>query len=545
MEIINTCSTIAASLGNIRTIAYYAHLVPVAILVFIGLFVLLKSHFGEKAKIFSLFILFFSVWLVSDLIIWVSNNYYAIMFFWSYLDYIAILLFLCGVYFFTRLTTGRQVSHWFTILLFSLTLPAFYLTIMGQGIGDFVHSVCEAEGNDILNNYKLFIQLFSFAAILVVGINELYKGRIKRRQIVFFGGPLLLFLTVFGLTEYFSSATGIYEINLYSLFVLPIFLIATIFAITNLHIFNVRLITTQLLAYILVILLGSQFLFLKDSTAITLSLVTFALSVILGFVLLKNVLVQAKQRQQIEALAKDLSVANTKLKDLDKLKTEFLSLASHQLRSPLTAIKGYASMLLEGSFGTMDSQPKEAVNRIFISSQNLVKVVEDLLNVSKIEQGGMKYEMQATDLGKMLVELTNELKVSANNKGLELSLVTDGHDTYGTKGDALKLRQVFLNLVDNSIKYTKKGFVKVSIVLTPENTIKIGISDSGMGMTEETKNKLFQKFSRGEGGKVNAGGSGLGLYLAKEIIEAHQGRIWVESPGLEQGSTFYVELSHV
>jgi len=236
-----------------------------------------------------------------------------------------------------------------------------------------------------------------------------------------------------------------------------------------------------------------------------------------------------------------LQAANEKLKSLDKLKTEFLSLAAHQLRSPLTAIRGYTSMLLEGSFGAVDEKQKEAINRVFESSTHLSKVVEDLLNVSKIEAGGMKYEMAVFDLEKPVHDLATDLSITAQKKGLALSFTTDGKSPYTINGDMEKLRQVVLNIIDNAIKYTEKGSIAVRLS-KDAGMVRMSVTDTGMGISAEEKQKLFQKFSRGEGGKTNTGGSGLGLYLAKQISEAHGGHIAIDSPGVGLGSTFTIEL---
>ncbi len=236
-----------------------------------------------------------------------------------------------------------------------------------------------------------------------------------------------------------------------------------------------------------------------------------------------------------------LQVANEKLKGLDKLKTEFLSLAAHQLRSPLTAIRGYTSMLLEGSFGAVDEKQKEAINRVFESSTHLSKVVEDLLNVSKIEAGGMKYEMALFDLEKPVHDLATDLSITAQKKGLALTFTTDKSGPYTINGDMEKIRQVVLNIIDNSIKYTEKG--SISVLLSRDvasKLVKVAVTDTGMGISAEEKEKLFQKFSRGAGGKTNTGGSGLGLYLAKQIIEAHGGEVRIDSPGSGLGSTFTI-----
>jgi signal transduction histidine kinase len=248
-----------------------------------------------------------------------------------------------------------------------------------------------------------------------------------------------------------------------------------------------------------------------------------------------------KLNKKLADLTHELETANEKLKGLDKLKTEFLSLASHQLRTPLTAIKGYASMLFEGSFGKLDEKQSDAVKRIYTSAQGLVNVVEDLLNVSKIEQGGMKYEFSPVDLSALVTQLYGEMKVPAETKKLDLSLEMDQHDKFIVSADATKLKQVFLNLTDNSIKYTPKGFVKISLKREGGNII-FAVSDNGMGISAETRAKLFEKFSRGEGGKTNTGGSGLGLYLAQQIARAHKGDITIESEGLGKGSSFIVTL---
>ncbi len=245
-------------------------------------------------------------------------------------------------------------------------------------------------------------------------------------------------------------------------------------------------------------------------------------------------------------LYKNLQDANEKLKSLDKLKTEFLSLASHQLRSPLTAIKGYTSMLMTGDFGAINDKQKEAIGRVFESSDHLAKVVEDLLNVSKIEMGGMQYVMSPFDFEKAARDLANDLSITAQKKGLKLTFETDGKAPYTVNGDMEKIRQVILNLLDNSIKYTKEG--SITVKLSKDENVKnllLAITDTGMGMTPEIKETLFQKFARGDGMKVNTSGSGLGLYLAKQIVEGHKGHVWVESDGPGKGATFFVDLGVV
>lgn len=241
-------------------------------------------------------------------------------------------------------------------------------------------------------------------------------------------------------------------------------------------------------------------------------------------------------------LYKELQDANEKLKGLDKLKTEFLSLAAHQLRSPLTAIKGYTSMMLEGDFGDINEKAKEAIDRVYQSSQNLTIVVEDLLNVSKIESGGMKYDMIDFDFSQAVSDVVKNLSVMSSKKGLQMNFESDPASECMIHGDKDKINQVILNLIDNSVKYTKSGTIDVSVRRVSDKVL-LKIKDTGVGMTPEIKATLFEKFARGEGARMNTSGSGLGLYLVRQITEAHGGRSWVESPGPNLGSTFFVELN--
>jgi signal transduction histidine kinase len=155
----------------------------------------------------------------------------------------------------------------------------------------------------------------------------------------------------------------------------------------------------------------------------------------------------------------------------------------------------------------------------------------------------MKYVFEEVNLRTIVEDLVSDMKIAAEDKKLLLSSLIDESTSYLIQADGVKLKQVFLNLIDNSIKYTKEGFVKVMLTEHKiDNTFIFSVRDSGVGISEETKEKLFTKFARGEGGVLNSGGSGLGLYLAQEIVKAHKGKIVIDSEGVGKGSTFSVVL---
>ncbi len=406
--------------------------------------------------------------------------------------------------------------------------------------------------------FKIYSTCLGVLAMIWIFILLLKKYKSSesafKKQIIFMGMGMELFLFSFFGMEFLATyltKLGILpdsSIELYGLFGMVIFIIYINILVIKFKAFNIKLLATQALIWGLIILIGSQFFFIKDKVSLILNSITFIGILIFGFFLIKSVKREVEQREKLELLSSkledanlQLEGANEKLKGLDKLKTEFLSLASHQLRSPLTAIKGYASMILEGDFGQINDKAKEAVDRIFQSSKNLTIVVEDLLNVSKIEQGGMKYEMVEFSLEEMARDMVKDLSITANKKGLSLTYTEEREKDHMVHGDQEKIRQVVLNFIDNSIKYTKEGSINVSVKKLG-NKVVFAVKDTGMGMTPEIKATLFQKFARGDGARMNTSGSGLGLYLAKEIVEAHKGRVWVESDGPGKGSTFLMEL---
>lgn len=247
----------------------------------------------------------------------------------------------------------------------------------------------------------------------------------------------------------------------------------------------------------------------------------------------------------LEKLNRQIADANNKLKELDQLKSEFLSLATHQIRAPLTAIKGYSSMLIEGDFGVLPQKAKDSVETIFKSSQNLINIVGDFLNISRIEQGRMVYEKSTFDIANLTKEVAKELEPNVKKAGLTLTLDIKEGVKAEVNADLGKIKQVIGNLIDNAIKYTVKGGINISISTDTEKVF-IKIKDTGIGIDKEEIGKLFTKFTRAkDANKTNVIGTGLGLYIAKKMTEAHHGDIKIESEGLGHGTTFIIELPRV
>lgn len=231
----------------------------------------------------------------------------------------------------------------------------------------------------------------------------------------------------------------------------------------------------------------------------------------------------------------------TKEKEVDKAKTEFVSLASHQLRTPLTAISWYTEMILNGDVGLITPDQKKYLEKIYQGDQRMVALVNTLLNVSRLETGSFKIEPQATDIILLARSVLDEQKPRVEIKKLTIT-ENFGHDIPILSTDPKLLRIVFQNLISNSITYTPpRGKIEFAISLNKEE-ILIKISDTGFGIPKNQQSQIFNKLFRCDNAREqDANGSGLGLYIVKSIVDNFGGKIWFDSE-INQGTIFYVAL---
>lgn len=234
------------------------------------------------------------------------------------------------------------------------------------------------------------------------------------------------------------------------------------------------------------------------------------------------------------------SLLYEKLKEVDRMKDDFISVASHELRTPLTAIKGYAEMVERDLGEQISANTRKYMYVIKQSIQRLDNLVEDLLNVSRIEQNRLDFNLSGVNSATVIAEVLEQLLPNAQAKGLELiNHATDASIIVLSQPD--RLREVLFNLIGNAIKYTIDGQVEVSQE-TKSDLVNIYVKDSGIGISPQDKARLFQKFSRLRNEKTqDVPGTGLGLWITKEIVEKMHGKIYVDSV-LDQGTVFTVTL---
>lgn len=237
-----------------------------------------------------------------------------------------------------------------------------------------------------------------------------------------------------------------------------------------------------------------------------------------------------------------LEGANKQLKDLDKAKSEFLSIASHQLYTPLTALRGYLSMLIDGDYGQVAGDQKPVIDILNKSASRLIILIKNLLDISRIEAGRLELNLESVDLAHMAKEMVQDLMPNAVNKGLTLKFGDPIQPVAHVVADAQRIRQVTLNFIDNSIKYTDKGEIEVKVEQAGDEVV-FSVRDTGKGITADEIDKLFTKFTRvGGASRYHTEGTGLGLYVARQIVREHHGEVEVASQGTGKGSTFTMRL---
>ncbi|HBP88927.1 MAG TPA: hypothetical protein DD706_14670, partial [Nitrospiraceae bacterium] len=241
--------------------------------------------------------------------------------------------------------------------------------------------------------------------------------------------------------------------------------------------------------------------------------------------------------ERVTERTQDLQSANERLQELDRLKSSFVSIVSHELRTPMTSIKGLVENMLDGLVGNLNDRQSFYLERMKYNIERLTRMINDLLDLSRIEAGRMDLHQSPVNMGSLAREVVETLQPMAH----ERSLILEAHisPTIGfIQGDRDKLIQIFTNLINNALKFTEPpGTVTVAVKQREDGTIQTCVSDTGCGIPLEEQQTIFERFYRGQSPEMKNRGAGLGLAITKSLIELHGGAIWVESnPG--EGSRF-------
>ena len=324
----------------------------------------------------------------------------------------------------------------------------------------------------------------------------------------------------------------------------PVFLIFfaifTFYSIFRYSLFQLKVIFSQVLVFGVSVSLLLLIFTAANRIDLILKIGVFIVFVVGGILLIREVILNVKKQEELQKAQKELLQINAELEKSIELKDDFMRLASHQLRTPLTVVNGYLSMLAtpEEKHYLLNERAFHDVSEAYGASKNLVKIVNDLMSVNAINAGSLVLEPSTIQLKPLIDTIIHDKSVIAEKKNISISNLVDKHTIFA---DESKLKECLNNIIDNAIFYGKSNVT----LEASENESKsiIIVSDDGIGISEEDKKALWDKFNRGSRAKkAQPDGSGLGLYLVKRIIELHNGTVLIGSAGENQGTTVTITL---
>lgn len=460
---------------------------------------------------------------------------------WARLLYVMSTFTSVTFFYFTLVFPNEKVKRWVKYALFAETLAVIGLllhpTLIIKGVTVMQHSEDIILWGPLYPVFSSHISLFFLAGFYVLYKKwKKAKGILKRQIANIFWGYFFasnLAMTTNLILPWF----GYFELNWLGQFFSTIVAVFTTYAILRNRLMDIKIIATEGFILTLNLFLLFQVILSNTASALILNAVIAFAVICVSYLLLISVRQEVRRRQEISHLAESLEKANKRLKILDRQKTEFLSIASHQLRTPLSIIKGYIELITDGAYGKIQKKMKTVLTDMDQSNERLVKLVDEFLNISRIEQGRTKYSFDYHDMNQLIESVVKELTDRAKNAGLRISWKANAKasDIYM---DDEKVRHIVFNYIDNAIKYSGKGTIKVFTTME-DRGISVRVVDEGMGFGPEDEAAFFHKFYRGknvEGTNVN--GTGLGIYVCRQFAEAHGGHVWAHSPGPGKGSEF-------
>jgi signal transduction histidine kinase len=525
---------------GVPVLVYYSHLTAIVVSLVLSFFIILNNR-TLPARILVTISLIFSALSILDILLWTKIDARLLMFLWSFWLFLFIATYILSAYFLYAFISKRDVNFSFKAFGVALLTGVLFLSASHYNLTAFdLYSCSAVEGIWVLNIVfgLSFIILVSTAFLGIRSALGRTKGANSRQNLLATLG-ITAFLVTFSASSYVASIANFFggepdtfTLEQYGYFGMTIFIAALTYIIVKYKAFNVKLLATQALVAALVILIGSQFFFIRNPINQVLNAVTFTLAIGFGYLLIKSVQREIEQRERTEKLARELEDAN-------RQQVILIHFITHQIKGFVAKSRNIFAMIKEGEYGPVPAQMLPMVEEGFRSDTKGAETIAEILNAANIKSGKVAYTMTPIDMKGLIEAVMTDLKPHADKKALVFTSTLEDVTFTGDKG---QLVNAFKNLIDNSIKYTPKGSVNVSLAKT-DKAMRFEITDTGVGIDADDMKNLFTEGGHGKNSqKINVESTGFGLYIVKNIIEAHKGRVWAESEGEGKGSRFIVEL---
>lgn len=525
----------------------YLSLIAIITSLFLSLYIYFSDKNSSVNRYFSIFVFSISIWITANLFVDISKTAYSALF-WSKATLIGPILLALFFLFFVWSFLKKRFSP---AKYLYFIIPSILLLVFVPSKFNISNVVLPANGTppDVSPGwlyYPFAVYLIVYLGTALLDLYKTYKSsnnNLIHDQIryIFIGVLASSFLAI--VTNILFLIIGLSQMaSIGPLFSL-IMIFFIMYAIIKKQLFDIKIIATETLVVFILIGLFFNALFATTTTRMIISWSVFTISIFTGYMLIRSVKKEISQKEKIQKLAQDLESANTHLKELDKVKDDFLSMASHELNTPISAIEGYLSMILdEGLGGKIPDKARQYLESVYKSSKRLANLVKDLLNVSRIESGRIHLIYVDTQIEDIIDQAVMEIAPKAKEANHALTFHKPEKPLPKTWFDITRITEILINMLGNSCKYTPPGG-KIEIkAMADDNKIVVAVTDNGKGIPKEAQARVFEKFSQVDVLKDEVKGTGLGMYIAKKFIELHKGQIWFESEGSGKGTTFFFSL---
>jgi len=533
-----------------------------AILAFaLGIFVIFRNRRNRVNQLYFLLVVAIIVWSIGYWQ-WLSSDNSDSALFWVRIFSIGSTLipvfFFHWIVSFLEKNKKEKRAVILVYLIGSLFLLFSFSDLLVKGVREKMFFLFWPDPGVLYHFYIVFtyVLLVGYSFCLLYKSYKVSTGSRKAQIIYVLVGSAIGFGG--GLTNFFLW----YNIPIppYGNFLVALYPFFLGYAMLKHHLFDVRVIATEVLIFAIWIFLGIEtaLSFSEGYKEFLINSGLLIAVIVVGVLLIRSVLKEVKQKEKLQVLTKKIKraykiekkalevekKAHKELKRLDEAKNQFLMATQHHLRTPLTSMQGYLDLMFGGTYGKVPVKLKKTLEKLHVSTNRLIKIVNELLDLSQFQLGKRVISPKPNiRIEPLLKEIVEELKFEADNKHLYLTFEKPKKAPPTANIDPGKIKVALYNIVDNGIKYTYKGGVTIK-ARSSDHKLLIEISDTGIGfIAEELKGLFSRTFERGEEAKkVFSTGKGIGLYIAHKIIDAHKGKVWVESKGKGKGSTFFVEL---
>lgn len=523
-------------------------LVVTAILsLWLGSIVLFADRTKKSNIAFFFLVLTTSFWIFVYYLVMTSSNEASALL-WAKIGHASVSVFYIPFYlFFVYFLNYEKKLKYLSILVYLVGLSLFYTSIWTNFIVKGVQNT--SRGVEILLSpgslfFYLTALLLSIFVVCILIKSYLHADKIKKRQISFFLAGIFLWVIM---NIIFNMAPALLEgktivTSSFGNYSFVILLCFTAYAILKQQLFNIKIITTETTVIALSVALLIETTVSPNISEGIIKGIVWLLATYGGYILIKSVKVEIKQKEDLQKLTKKLDEANQHLEELGEAKDNFLSMAAHELNTPIAAIEGYLSMIIDEKMaGNINEKAMGYLKNIYGSSKRLAGLVKNLLNVSRIESNRIHLIFSEMQIEDVIAQSIAEIKIKADEIGHKLTFEKSKTAMPKTWFDAERITEVIINIIGNAIKYTEPPGKIVVSTHTDGDKIVVAVEDNGRGIPKDKEEHIFEKFAQVNVLTDQVKGTGLGMFITKNLIALHKGKVWFKSSTDEKdhGTTFY------